>query len=307
MRVASWTVMAVVMVAGVIAAALSAGAQTGPELPPLPPPDLAPRVAGAGRMGGTVTMAVGGLDAMPVKGSPFCTTITTEHTQVFADGNRIHTLHTSNLCRDSDGRTRREADLNLMGAGPKLPDTKIVTIVDPVAGFRYMLDPENKIARRAPVAMDPMSAKQEVLPGKGAHVMVYEGSGAGRPGGDVFFKQVFVKKPRDDEAKPVEQKLGDQIIEGIHVTGTRLTTTIPSGEVGNEQPMVVTSESWYSPELKATVMTKHNDPWAGELKTQFTNVNTSQPDASLFSVPSDYKIVDEKDGPVVIREFTKRP
>jgi hypothetical protein len=32
--------------------------------------------------------------------------------------------------------------------------------------------------------------------------------------------------------------------------------------------MVVTSEPWYSPELKATVMTKHNDPWAGELKTQ---------------------------------------
>jgi hypothetical protein len=46
--------------------------------------------------------------------------------------------------------------------------------------------------------------------------------------------------------------------------------------------------------LKATVMTKHTDPWAGELKTQLTNVSNSEPDPSLFTVPSDYKIVDEK-------------
>jgi hypothetical protein len=64
--------------------------------------------------------------------------------------------------------------------------------------------------------------------------------------------------------------------------------------MGNEQPILVTSERWYSPELKATVMTKHSDPWAGELKTQLTNVNTSEPDPSLFSVPADYKIVTEK-------------
>jgi hypothetical protein len=71
--------------------------------------------------------------------------------------------------------------------------------------------------------------------------------------------------------------------------------------MGNEQPIVVTSERWYSPELKATVMTKHNDPWAGELKTQFTRVNTSEPEPSLFTVPGDYKIVDEKAGPFMIQ------
>jgi hypothetical protein len=56
----------------------------------------------------------------------------------------------------------------------------------------------------------------------------------------------------------------------------------------------VQSETWSSPELKATVMTKHTDPWAGELKTQLTNVSSSEPDPSMFTVPSDYKIVDEK-------------
>jgi len=54
-------------------------------------------------------------------------------------------------------------------------------------------------------------------------------------------------------------------------------------------------------------MTKHDDPWAGELETQFTNVNTSEPDPSLFTVPSDYKVVDDKDGPVTVRMVGPAP
>ena len=80
-----------------------------------------------------------------------------------------------------------------------------------------------------------------------------------------------------------------------------MTTTIAAGSMGNEQPILVTSEAWFSPELKVTVMTKHNDPWAGEMKTQFTNVTPSAPDHSLFTVPSDYKIVDDKSGPFVFQ------
>src|SRR5262249_51389335 len=93
---------------------------------------------------------------------------------------------------------------------------------------------------------------------------------------------------------PNVEELGDQTINGIHVTGTRVTTTIPAGNMGNEQPILVQSETWSSPEMKVTVMTKHTDPWAGELKTQLTNINNNEPDASLFTIPSDYKVVDEK-------------
>jgi hypothetical protein len=110
-----------------------------------------------------------------------------------------------------------------------------------------------------------------------------------------------------DGPAPTTENLGDEVIDGIHATGTRVTTTIPAGKMGNEQPILVTSESWYSPELKATVMTKHSDPWAGELKTQFTNVNTAEPDASLFTVPSDYKVVDEKAGPFVLQKHLPEP
>lgn len=243
------------------------------------------------------------MDAEPVKGAPFCATVTTEHTQNFADGNRIHTSDNSSLCRDSEGRTRREATLNLMGAAAQTDAPKLITILDPVAGFRYTLDSENKIAHKMALGPEAKISAGGAPVGKGGEVIFYQRIGTAGPN-MVANDNVFFKKSTStaDEPAPSTQNLGDETINGIHATGTRITTTIPAGKMGNEQPILVTSERWYSPELQATVMTKHADPWAGELKTQFTNVNTSEPDASLFQVPPDYKLVDEKAGPFVIEK-----
>ncbi len=274
------------------------------ELPPLAP------------KAGMVTMHVEDMDVEPVKGAPFCATVATEHTQAFADGNRIHTSDNSTLCRDSEGRTRREAGLNLLGAAPQISAPKLITIVDPVACFRYMLDTESKTAHRMAIASPSKRgnavgmtvAGPGAIPEKGGQVMIYQHVGTAGPN-MVVNDNVFFKKAGQgsDEPAPTTESLGDQTIDGIHATGTRMTTTIPAGKMGNEQPILVTSERWYSPELKATIMTKHSDPWAGELKTQFTNVNTSEPDSSMFSVPSDYKVVNEKAGPFVIQKRMLAP
>jgi len=270
------------------------------------PPDAGPEMAVAGMAPLPPKVpflaSFDGQDATPVKGAPFCATVSTEHTQTFADGNRIHTTDNSTLCRDSEGRIRRESGLNLMSAASQKSDTKLITIIDPVAGVRYMLEPERKVAHRMPTLRpDAPPPPGDLPPGaalaKGGPVTIYQKMGSA--GSDVFFNRVVVNKNGSDSdgLAPATENLGDQTIDGIHATGTRISTTIPSGKMGNEQPIVVTSERWYSPELKATVMTKHNDPWAGELKTQFTNVTTAEPDPSQFSVPSDYKVVDDKDGP----------
>jgi len=253
---------------------------------------------------GMVTMRLDAMDVAPVKGAPFCATVTTEHTQSLADGNRIHTNDTATLCRDSEGRTRREAGLNLLSAGQDTAPPKLITITDPVAGVRYLLDTENKIAQKMPLLSEPHFVGE---PGKahavGEHkeVMIYQRQGGG--GGDVMFNDVMVRKtgPDSKENAGNSENLGDQTIEGIHATGTKMTSVIPAGKMGNEKPITVTSERWYSPELKVTVMTKHNDPWSGELKTELKNVNASEPDASLFAPPADYKIVDDKEGPIKIK------
>jgi hypothetical protein len=249
---------------------------------------------------GMVTMRIDSMDAAPVKGAPFCATVVTEHTQMLSDGNRIHTTDNSNLCRDSEGRTRRESAVNLMGAAPQTSSPKLITIVDPVAGVRYLLDTDNKIAQKMPLLAGVVPDGPPAPPGKG-QIMIYQHTGG--PGSDVVFNKTIVNKDGPDlgESAPTKESLGDQTIEGIHATGTRVTTTVPAGKMGNEKPITVTSEHWYSPELKATIMTKHDDPWAGELKTEFKNVSTAEPDSSLFAVPADYKVVDVKDGPIKIK------
>jgi len=243
------------------------------------------------------------MDAAPIKGAPFCANIVTEHTENLSDGNRIHTTDNSTLCRDSEGRTRREVGLNLLGAASQTSSPKLITIADPVARVRYVLDTENKVAQKMPLRPEkgPDTAVAPGTPGKGGQIMVYQQSGGS--GSDVTFDKMTVNKsgPDSGEPDPASENLGDQTINGIHATGTRVTTTIPAGKMGNEKPIIVTSERWYSSELKATVMTKHDDPWAGELKTEFTSVNTAEPDSSLFTVPADYKIVDVKDGAMTIK------
>ena len=277
--------------------AASMAAQSAPESVPGPvAADILPP------KGGVMALHLEDMDTPTVRGVPFCATVTTEHTQSFADGNRIHSSDSSTSCRDSEGRTRREAGLNLLAAGPQTSAPKLITIVDPVAGVRYMLDPDNKVAHKTALPVPgSASARFTGLPDKGEHMMVYQKAGGSEPHGfstNVFFRKVG---PDSSESAPTTQNLGDQTINGIRASGTRITTTIPSGKMGNDKPISVTSEQWYSSELKATVMTKHNDPWAGELKTEFSNVNTSEPDPSLFTVPSDYRIVDDKTGPFRIQ------
>ena len=72
--------------------------------------------------------------------------------------------------------------------------------------------------------------------------------------------------------------------------GTREITTIAAGEMGNELPINITTETWYSPELQVTVLRKFNDPRYGEDTYRLTNINRAEPSKDLFVVPSDYTV-----------------
>jgi hypothetical protein len=190
----------------IVMAALAAdvAAQVPPELPPLAP------VLGAAR-GGVMSMRLeGNMDVAPVKSAPFCATITTEHTQSFADGNRIHTTESSSVCRDSEGRTRREAGLNLLGAGPQTSAPKLITIDDPVAGVRYILDTDNKIAHKMASASTTISSSAGDLPTKGERTFFYQNSAG--PGPQTFSTNVFFAKKignDNDGPAPATENLGD--------------------------------------------------------------------------------------------------
>jgi hypothetical protein len=89
-----------------------------------------------------------------------------------------------------------------------------------------------------------------------------------------------------------KEDLGSQVIEGLVATGTRTTTTIAAGSIGNEQPILIVSEQWFSADLKVLVMTKHSDPRSGETIYRLTNIVQAEPARSLFEVPADYTLKD---------------
>jgi len=218
-----------------------------------------------------------------VKGAPYKAEAVTEVTQTLADGNKISRHTTSLVWRDSSGRTRREVTLATVGPmmGPGMP--RHVFIHDPVAGTTFILEPDRKIARRMPGFVG------EGPEGHGRH----DGEGPG-PGGRFFNRRVKGPGPEGAEAPRTSENLGAQTIDGLEATGTRTTSTIPAGAIGNERPIKSVSERWYSPELQVVLKSSHHDPRFGDNTYRLTSIERVEPDKALFEVPADYTV---KDGP----------
>lgn len=241
--------------------------------PPPPPPQqnvFFERIGPGPMMGPDFVTFQGfeeGLDGKVVTGAPYSATFTSESTQTLADGNVIRRNSSGSIARDSQGRTRRDMTLPALGAwaasGSAPPHA--IFINDPVAGAQYVLEPDRKIARKLPAPPD-MSKLRKVRRG-------LEGR--------------FVSRAQNEENTT---SLGTQTVNGVQAEGTRVTRTIAAGEIGNEKPIVITTERWYSPDLQTYVMTKRSDPRMGDSVFQLTNIQRSEPGAALFQVPSDYTV-----------------
>jgi hypothetical protein len=93
-------------------------------------------------------------------------------------------------------------------------------------------------------------------------------------------------------SKATTKELGAREIDGVKAEGKLRTYEIPAGEVGNRNPIVVSDETWYSPDLQITVYSKHSDPRSGETVYRLEGLKREEPAAALFTVPSDYKVRD---------------
>jgi hypothetical protein len=214
----------------------------------------------------------GGVGGKTVTGAPFSATFSTQTTQALADGNQIQRSTTGSFARDSQGRTRR--DMTLPGIGPWAASGKaaphVVFINDAVAGTQYILEPDSKTARQ----VQPPQGGRHRHGGPGAF-----GQAGPPPGGQ-----------GPDQKDVVTTSLGTQTINGVQAEGTRYVRTIPAGAIGNQNPIVITTERWYSSDLQMVVLSKRSDPRTGETVTQLTNIQRTEPDASLFQVPSNYTV-----------------
>lgn len=249
-----------------------------------------------------------------VKGAPYSAQAITETDQTLADGNEIHRQTTANVYRDSKGRTRREETLGDFGpwSTAQTNPKQIIWINDPVAGVRYMLDPDRQTAVKFPAekTLTGPASKEDLK------------SGPGQDSGQVFIsgpppegaagKEFFFATTNGDEGMNAEfvgrdepgatESLGTQTMEGVKVTGTRTTFTIPAGQIGNDLPIKIVTERWSSPALQTVVMSKRSDPRVGVTTYRLTNISLTEPSPDLFQVPSDYTV---KSGPATF-EFRQR-
>ena len=222
------------------------------------------------------------LEGKTVKGLPYSADLLSESIQTLTDGNRIVHRTTGRISRDTEGRTRREESRD--------GGAVTITISDPVAGTSFTLDPAARTARETPnLAVFRLRARldglgevwltRDPVPSLGGLPLPPAGARGGGGRGRA--------SSRDNVA---EEKLPNQMMEGVLASGARRTTTIDAGAIGNERPITIVSEEWTSPELQVLVMTDVTDPRTGRSTYRLLKINRSEPDPGLFQVPADYTV-----------------
>jgi len=201
----------------------------------------------------------------PVTGAPYSAIETVQSQETLNDGNKILGQQQTKVFRDRDGRVRRERTFTHGSAAPQT----MVSIFDPVAGSSYVLDPAKSSA-----------VKAELPPARTGQMNWSNHASGSRKG----------------NAQTQTENLGTQSVNGVPATGTRVTMTIAAGAIGNVQPIQTVRETWISTDLKVPVMIKTTDPRFGTRVVQLTNIVQSDPDPSLFQVPSNYTVTTRSGG-----------
>lgn len=193
-----------------------------------------------------------------IAGQPFSADVVIEDTRRLFDGSTVTKQRRGAIYRDGQGRTRREQPLETVGGfnivGSDNKPLSLVFINDFAAKTQTFLDLNNKVARTS--RLGPQAKPFE--------------------------------NDQPEDAKT--ESLGTRTIEGVRVEGSKTTFEIPVGRLGNDKPIAVITESWFSPELGVIVMSRHVDPLAGEHVFKLVNLRRGEPSAELFNIPAGFRV-----------------
>src|SRR5580704_17308427 len=212
-------------------------------------------------------------------GAPYSLVQETHRSSTLADGTHIEeTSRTAHMYRDSQGRTRMEVYITMPHGSERAPELTFVTIIDPVAGKSYSLNPRTQTATETGFPFAGTLSRNAPTPTVGA------GSGAG--------SQTQAALMAESMPQMTHESLGPQEMDGVTVTGTRFTQTFPVGSIGNDRPIVVVRTIWHSEELGIDMLGEVSDPRTGNVTTRVTQLDRTEPDPALFQVPADYQITE---------------
>ena len=248
-----------------------------------------------------VMLEIAGAETQVVKGKPYSADTSTETVQTLADGNRIAHRTESKFYRDSEGRTRREQTFGNVDPEHPSPHEVKVFIDDPVSGTALVLDPGSKTLEKLHRTRDLGAVQRDDAD---ATQIMFKSVKDSETNGQVVPDKVFFNIPyphsigpndlalvvSDENRDVVKEDLGARNIEGVDCTGTRQTSTIPAGAIGNDKPISIVTETWFSEAIGAVVESISDDPRYGKTTYRLTNVQLSDPPRSLFEPPANFRV-----------------
>lgn len=199
----------------------------------------------------------------PVPNAPFTTTLSTQWVRTLEDGSTLALENHRIIMRDSAGRIFQERCL-LVPSGSQTTVNRI-EISDPVKHEKYFCDPYKHVCElRDYFAPDATPAMTDSVK---------------RGAGNV-----------------TREPLGKRLVSGVEAIGTRETTLIKAGAKGNDRPLTITSEFWYSPQLGINLLVNRTDPRSGAETFETRDLKLDEPAPLFFSVPQGYSVIDQRTG-----------
>jgi len=264
-----------------------------------------------------------------VKNAPYSAESISENIQLLPDGNQIVRRNSTVHYRDSAGRTRTEVkDANGNIRNITIHDGENTYILNPEKKTAMKVGVSREVARlaaergkeaaekaRARIAelrkegklppegkerefvfkqVERVNASDQVKVAEDVRVKVLSNVEARLGDLNTRLAPIVVGAMGDSKfsRSSTTKDLGSKDFDGVKAEGKLRSYEIPAGEIGNQKPIVVSSESWYAPELQMTVYSKHSDPRSGERIYRLANLKRDEPAAALFTVPGDYAVTD---------------
>ena len=206
----------------------------------------------------------------PIPNAPFTAVVHTQWIRTLPDGGTLTVVNQRQIARDSTGRIYEERWLLVPKDSNVKSQMNVIQIVDPVAHTLH-----NCFTLQTP-------HRCELLDYRGATTAVY------RP------PAVQNGPLPDGSGFRTHEELGSQDLAGIETVGTRDTTTINQGVMGNDRPYNIVREFWYAASLGINIRSEINNPSFGKQIFTVTDVTLSEPDPKLFQLPDGYEVVDRR-------------
>jgi hypothetical protein len=224
---------------------------------------------------GTILTADGGtretLESIfipPKLNAPFSLTLETEWIRPLPHGGTYTAQNRRHIMRDSGGRIHQERWL-LTPKNSKLQSTmNYIQVSDPKAHTLYNCE----------------------VASKRCYLLTYTGSTA------VAYKPSVggTESLPDGMGFRTHESLGSNSVAGFDTEGYRETVTLNPWVQGNDQPMVTTWEFWYSPHFGISLLSILDSPRVGKQVFTVTEISSSEPEHSLFTIPEGYSVVDRR-------------